>query len=61
MIPLDQMQCLLYTKYAAHKVQKDHSATNIQAYLNHWLIIDITEQKNTSRKVEPHSSDVLQE
>jgi hypothetical protein len=46
---------------AAHKVQKDHSATNIQAYLNHWLITDITEQKNTSRKVDPHSSDVLQE
>jgi hypothetical protein len=48
-------------KCAAHKVQKDHSASNIQAYLNHWLNTDIIEQKNTSRKVKPHSSDVLQE
>jgi hypothetical protein len=59
MIPLDQIQCSLYMECAVHKVQKDHSATNIKTYLNHWLIADMTEQKNTSRYVEPHSTDVL--
>jgi hypothetical protein len=38
-------------KCAVHKVQKDHLATNIQAYLNHWLITAMTEQKSTSKQL----------
>jgi hypothetical protein len=47
MILPDQMQCTLLDECVVYKVIKDHSATNIWPYLNHWLIKKMAEQKST--------------